>query len=926
MTVATGLPTRISIAAASVVAGTPIVVLWNVTDQTELEVVYNGNVIATLGTHYTVTLKPATDHVTADVTPTAALVALLDSVNPLVIRPDMNLTQQWNASALLNLPPVGLEGALDRPALYGLQLQEQIDRSMRFALLPGGGSELPPYIVGGGTYLTFNGTTLAWGTAPGTLAQPNFATVAEAVAATIPAAVTQFHVAGYTLVGKGPALYTRAVSEPSHDFKLQTADTAWWEGQPTNGYVTPEMFGTTSDDVTNDTAAFVKFLNYLDQVGERANGLITYAHQLDAWASFQIDNALRIEAFGKGKLTFTSPVGTEVFKVHATTASRIEIEGLEMVGATGLDLFDMLPLTGTMVKFRLENNRISGFDSLFFSNTSGTIEEVFLVSNRMSGCTNGFKIDLLLGHVQIFGNEIKDFINSTDEITYGFRIGKDGIPGWTSQTSSSFFHVHHNKIDRLENTAGTQTANVTNAILCYGEDIVVEGNTLQDVISTRTTDVEGIYTQARRSIIRGNVLKNAGTEQGSITLKGEPPGAGLNADPIGDWSLCEGNLIDVTTGSGIYFAASNVTIQNNIIRNTTKRAIWGQHNTEGLGRVVITGNRMQNCDEGIEVEGQTTSLVIANNTTENSVLPSGDNAGISIDLASAHAVSGLIVIRDNTMDGVTATIGHSRGVVFVAGTFSAAQIDIVGNTLNGVAASLTKKPILFAGNGLPPPIVNIVNNWADAIYSEINNGKALFSSLTFENNHCAWSEAVDITRDLVTIFMSDHRIMHATAEVIANDGAAPPKYAQFTLEAVRTKDDGILTLSGSDTDAEVLSDAQAWDASIAAQLDATGTDIVVTGTDIAFANPSTITASTTDLSVFEVGEKIRGSGTVSNNIDLTIATVSATTITTVETTITTEGSGSSFTLTKIHEGLSLRVRSNDATPTIAWRAKLNVAA
>lgn len=69
-----------------------------------------------------------------------------------------------------------------------------------------------------------------------------------------------------------------------------------------------------------------------------------------------------------------------------------------------------------------------------------------------------------------------------------------------------------------------------------------------------------------------------------------------------------------------------------------------------------------------------------------------------------------------------------------------------------------------------------------------------------------------------------------------------------------------------------------------------------TGTDISFSSAdNSINATTTDLSVFAVGQGITVSGSASNNSTFTIATVTSTKITVSET-ITTESAGASVTL------------------------------
>ena len=96
------------------------------------------------------------------------------------------------------------------------------------------------------------------------------------------------------------------------------------------------------------------------------------------------------------------------------------------------------------------------------------------------------------------------------------------------------------------------------------------------------------------------------------------------------------------------------------------------------------------------------------------------------------------------------------------------------------------------------------------------------------------------------------------------------------------------------------------------------TNVAVTNTDISFTSTSTITSGSSEFGVFAAGDLIRVEGTASNDGIYEINTVVAATITTVETTITTEGAGASMTITKIVSGLA------DADETFSYDFDNNV--
>lgn len=84
-----------------------------------------------------------------------------------------------------------------------------------------------------------------------TYTQARFETRSDLAAARVPAGLSVVRTMGYTAAGDGGgALYTRAVSEPSHEGKVQSTDGAWWElSERTVNY---SMFGV---DITGASAA-----------------------------------------------------------------------------------------------------------------------------------------------------------------------------------------------------------------------------------------------------------------------------------------------------------------------------------------------------------------------------------------------------------------------------------------------------------------------------------------------------------------------------------------------------------------------------------------------------------------------------------------------------------------------------------------------
>lgn len=118
----------VALTQTAVVADTPIAFGANLDKASEIQVWYNGDQMAVLNTHYTVQL--AADFMTATVTPLAALVALLDVNNKLILRRKPDYLQPIDATSIQGLPETRLEKFMDRTAQQLMSLQDQMDRAV----------------------------------------------------------------------------------------------------------------------------------------------------------------------------------------------------------------------------------------------------------------------------------------------------------------------------------------------------------------------------------------------------------------------------------------------------------------------------------------------------------------------------------------------------------------------------------------------------------------------------------------------------------------------------------------------------------------------------------------------------------------------------------------------------------------------------
>ncbi len=137
MTIDANKPLRASLSSAGVSTNDVLLVDWPVFEADELDVFINSvDTPLVRGVDYNVTLKPP-EFQTADVIVLAPMSVVLNGTDPIVIRNDLDFRQGYDASALQDLPPVGLELVLDRLALYARQLKQDFLETIKFA--PGSG-------------------------------------------------------------------------------------------------------------------------------------------------------------------------------------------------------------------------------------------------------------------------------------------------------------------------------------------------------------------------------------------------------------------------------------------------------------------------------------------------------------------------------------------------------------------------------------------------------------------------------------------------------------------------------------------------------------------------------------------------------------------------------------------------------------------
>lgn len=173
---------------------------------------------------------------------------------------------------------------------------------------------------------------------------PIYATVVGMSALEIPVGINAVRVNGYSAAGDGGgALYKRAVSEPVHAGKFQSADGAWWE--ITSEWLKPEQFGGFGADAAADTTAWEALVSVVNARGvgakirmERDQYLIngtgveddaqTFKDLPSVWVRYGVDTehrqrtalakTLKFLRIGKVKVTGGTQIGFAQTQIDAS--------------------------------------------------------------------------------------------------------------------------------------------------------------------------------------------------------------------------------------------------------------------------------------------------------------------------------------------------------------------------------------------------------------------------------------------------------------------------------------------------------------------------------------------------------------------------------------------------------------------------------
>lgn len=213
-----------------------------------------------------------------------------------------------------------------------------------------------------------------------------YETRAALAAATVPSSANIVWTAGYSSRGDSPVIvYERVGAEPSHAFKVQSADLSWWEGIPLGGRVFAEWFGAVNGSASDNIAELDDALAYVASTG----------HTLVAKGIYGIATTLQ---FPSGTYGFEGPDTRDL--TTGTDTGFIWIGGNNDTGIEVLDT-DSCLFTGALIV----NNRstqATGFRGILFHNPNSS-------GSAISNCQFEF-VGAMGANV---GVQIGDFTNDT---------------------------------------------------------------------------------------------------------------------------------------------------------------------------------------------------------------------------------------------------------------------------------------------------------------------------------------------------------------------------------------------------------------------------------------------------------------------------------------------------------------------------------
>ena len=329
-------------------------------------------------------------------------------------------------------------------------------------------------------------------------------------------------------------------------------------------FVSVKDFGAVGDGVTDDTAAVKAAMQY-------ASSVSAVLH----WPSATY-------LITSGVSGTTDSISTLIMKMSGAVIK------FNNTGFHWLTDIDVLRITGGTIG--QSGSELNGdFASIYYTATKS---ELFLENVAFNvGTTQAYGIlsDEGFGPNELYINKC-DFRNFTK---YGIDlpIGSEGNLEARAIIENSYFKnigrtsssTTHRAIKVGSNTNRAQTVTVSNcrvedvasgnsdanAILVYGNGVVIDGNHVENVSNTKTDDAEAIYVKATNARITNNYVLDGGySHDGCIGIKGI---GWDNDDQESGYSVISNNTVELTDTAidvpAITINKSHVICSNNVLKD-----------------------------------------------------------------------------------------------------------------------------------------------------------------------------------------------------------------------------------------------------------------------------------------------------------------------------------------------------------------------
>lgn len=325
-----------------------------------------------------------------------------------------------------------------------------------------------------------------------------FSTRAAAVAATLRADSAFLQTTGYAAAGDGGgALFRKVGAEPAHPGKLQTANGAWYEIAEL--VLRPAMFGAAGDGVANDTTALQNTIT----------AALALARPVNLVGALKLNTPVTIA----GNVEITGPAilrpSTNAFQVTAgrVKLSDVTLDGASLANSRGvrieasasgnitLELSDI-----TAHELGQEVLRVEASSANVFLNVHDITARdcrSLVAALGVAGLSGSIRDSSLFGYTRVgisLGTNLEVMQRTW---TRGFTVSNVQLEGLNQNDAFSVYGV-----------------------ISYLPYTICNTVTVQGIYQLGIGDNEGIYLKAPFSEVNNCILRDAGTGEGFLNVKG----------------------------------------------------------------------------------------------------------------------------------------------------------------------------------------------------------------------------------------------------------------------------------------------------------------------------------------------------------------------------------------------------------------------